>query len=179
MLLCIGARPPWKILSSVFLVLAWWTPLCLFGSAPHYKKGVFYTLGEIERGRKRGPIPNRRLPLVKQTNLRDVKRLICTPKRFIDFSFPFIYCPFFFLFLLSLCILRTTGRRKEFVLFLNQQQQSYVLADLYHFMLFYIYGVRGSKFRMERACLMLFFCEGKKKRRPQVCVFWWWARYYY
>ena len=33
-------------------------------------------------------------------------------------------------------------KKKRVCPFLNQQQQSYVLADLYHFMLFYIRGER-------------------------------------
>jgi hypothetical protein len=66
--------------------------------------------------------------------------------------------------------LRTTGRRKEFVLFLNQQQQSYVLADLYHFMLFYIYdGVRGEEVSNGTRVFDIFLLR-EKKRRPQVCV---------
>lgn len=89
----------------------------LFGSAPHYKEGVF--THSLRIGKIRGPIPNRRLPLVKQTNLRDVKRLICTQKRFIDFRFAsFFFLPsfialFFFYYSFVMCILRTTEKEEE------------------------------------------------------------------
>jgi hypothetical protein len=54
-----------------------------------------------------------------------------------------------------------------------------VLADLYHFMLFYIYdGVRGEEVSNGTRVFDVIFLLREKKRRPQVCVFWWWARYY-
>jgi hypothetical protein len=163
----------------------------LFGSAPHYKEGVF--THSLRIGKIRGPIPNRRLPLVKQTNLRDVKRLICTQKRFIDFRFasffsPFIYCPFFSFTILLSCVFcgqlkrRKRKKKKKSLSFLKPATAVIRAGRSLSFSCSFTYRKGGRrKFRMERACLMLFFfCKGQKNRReaPIVCVFWWCARYY-
>ena len=161
------------------------TPLRLFGSAPHYKEGVFTHSRRI--GKIRGPIPNRRLPLVKQTNLRDVKRLICTQKRFIDFRFASFFffslhlLPFFSFTILLSCVfcgeLKKGGRRrrrKRVCRSLNQQQQSYVLADLYHFhaLLHIGRGEEEVSNGTRVSDVAFFFVKGKKKSRGSnsLCV---------
>lgn len=169
------------------------TPLCVF-LVRHLitRKGFLHTLGEL--GKIRGPIPNRRLPLVKQTNLRDVKRLICTQKRFIDFRFAsFFFLPSFialFFFYYSFVIYfadhwkrrKKKKKKKKSLSFLKPATAVIRAGRSLSFSCSFTYRKGGRrKFGMERACLMLFFfVKGKKKgeEAPIACVFWWWARYY-
>lgn len=127
------------------------TPPRLFGSPPHYKKGVFTPW----KGRKKGEVEtNCRLPLVKQTSSRGCEMMRLGEIYWFSTLLLFLLPPFVVSF--------WPTTMKEFVLNAKQQQPNGAGRSLIIFMLFYIqnYMCRGfpiACFLQDLVCVCLWY----------------------